>query len=60
MISYLIIILSLSSRQKKRIKEYVEMQRLWADGELDQMEVYNYTHNILLKYNITDEKFVLS
>ena len=58
MLSYLIIILSLSSRQKRRIKEYVEIQRVWADGESDQIEVYNYTHNILLKYNITDENFV--
>ena len=36
------------------IKRHVTFQRIWADGEADQAEVYQQTHELLTRYNISD------
>lgn len=42
----------------RKLKKSVKFMRIWADGEPDQHEIYQYTHNLLKKNNITDDTFI--
>lgn len=44
--------------ERRKLKKSVEFMRIWADGEPDQHEIYQYTHNLLKKNNITDDTFI--
>ena len=49
--------LSIPTLKMRELKDSVESMRIWADGEPDQFAMYEFTHELLKRNNITDDTF---